>query len=568
MTLLLLLRSSEAAPAPAAVRVSQVKPPLGLSVEITDASGARTRWDSSDPIAGNRPQNLGFVNMRGTGFGTAEVTLNRRIDLDHIDLGLLNPIAFVGDDGSVAFEGFVTAIPRSMQTSHTVTVQAAGWMASMAWRKFREIYVDRDLARWGAPTVARQVQLLSTTPAEVLADWTTNTTGDRISHESGRVVAGAARRGRAESWYYAHGVPIGLLGYEFSAQGLNNAADADWLTRAVLADNDTATGSNDVGTDHNGANGPVDGSVTATGDRYYALLETAYNGTFSGDGQWATFWRQLVVYGAHDLTLYPLPDDADEPWGVLASDVIRHIAANHCPMLDTSGVQDTTYPIPHLAFLERTTPYDALLRVNAFHLWELAVWENRVLHYGPVDMTDYTWQVRLDDHGVSVELQGDSTESLANGIVIEYTDVATGQPAVVTPDDDDRLSDTDPENPVNKHGQTIWTEQALSYPTTEGAAIELGRAMLAEFTSPRAPGTITVRGHIRDRQGNLHPVWKIRPGETIAITNHPSDRPRLITEASYNHDSQSMTLAVEGQPRRMEAVFDRVTTALAANGLI
>jgi hypothetical protein len=274
---------------------------------------------------------------------------------------------------------------------------------------------------------------------------------------------------------------------------------------------------------------------------------------------------QLAVYGNHGLTTVAIDG---EPDGVTASDVIRYLAANYAPMLDTSGVQDTTTPIPHLAFTDRTDLYEAFGRVNAFHLWDLAVWENRVLHYGPVDMTDYDWQIRLDDPGVTVDLQGDSVESMANGIVVQYTDVTTGELTEVTPDDDDRLLDSDPENPANKHGLTIWTEVPLSWPTTEAAAIEQGRALLAEFTSPRAPGTITVRGHVRDRQGNWCQAWKIRPGDTIAITNHPNDRPRLINEVSYSHDTHTMTLTVEGQPRRMDAVFARHEAALAANGLI
>jgi hypothetical protein len=274
---------------------------------------------------------------------------------------------------------------------------------------------------------------------------------------------------------------------------------------------------------------------------------------------------QLAVYGNHGLTTVAIDG---EPDGVTASDVIRYLAANYAPMLDTSGVQDTTTPIPHLAFTDRTEPYEAFLRVNAFHLWDLAVWENRVLHYGPVDMTDYDWQVQLYEPGVTMELQGDSIEALANGISIEYTDVTTGELAEVTPDDDDRLRDTDPNNPVNMWGQEIWTEKSLTWPTTREAAIEQGRALLAEFLTPRAPGTITVRGYLRDRQGNWAQVWKVRPGDTIAITNLANDRPRLIVEASYSHDTHTMTLTVEGQPRRMDAVFARHEAALAANGLI
>jgi hypothetical protein len=63
----------------------------------------------------------------------------------------------------------------------------------------------------------------------------------------------------------------------------------------------------------------------------------------AGTGQ---TYDRMGVYGDHGLTLLPVAGDLP---GVAASDVIKWSAALKAPLLDTSGVQSTTFPIPHLA---------------------------------------------------------------------------------------------------------------------------------------------------------------------------------------------------------------------------
>jgi hypothetical protein len=91
--------------------------------------------------------------------------------------------------------------------------------------------------------------------------------------------------------------------------------------------------------------------------------------------------------------------------------------------------------IQHLAFNERTYPYDAFLEINKFHLWHLGVWEGKRLDFRPYDLTDYDWEIRTDDPGTTFSPQGPSTEDLFNGIVVTYTDILTGVVTDVTPDD-------------------------------------------------------------------------------------------------------------------------------------
>jgi hypothetical protein len=107
-------------------------------------------------------------------------------------------------------------------------------------------------------------------------------------------------------------------------------------------------------------------------------------------------------------------------------------------------------------------------------------------------------------------------------------------------------------------------DRADAVGTDDGAAAaQIGRIALAEFNLPKAPGTITVTGHIKDRAGHWQQGWRVRAGDTVAITDHPNDRPRLVTETTWDHDSKTLTISVEGPAHRLDAVLDRITTILS-----
>src|SRR5437868_4860277 len=105
------------------------KPPLDLAVEITTATGARFQWGKGSNVPGDVPQNLTHRTRRGDGFADGSVTLARPIDRDYADLTLLDDVVFYGADGSVAYEGRVASNPRSVDTSHSMSVVCAGHMA-------------------------------------------------------------------------------------------------------------------------------------------------------------------------------------------------------------------------------------------------------------------------------------------------------------------------------------------------------------------------------------------------------------------------------------------------------
>jgi hypothetical protein len=91
----------------------------------------------------------------------------------------------------------------------------------------------------------------------------------------------------------------------------------------------------------------------------------------------------------------------------------------------------------------------------------------------------------------------------------------------------------------------------------------LGQAALADRNRAKTPGTITVRGYIRDRAGNPQPVWKVRAGDTIAITNF-NDLIRLIVETDYDDETKEIRLAIDKPFALLDAYLDRQANAQAA----
>jgi len=540
--------------------------PLDLSVEVTAAGGARYRWDSNqDP--GSRPQGLGWRTKIGEGFSDGQAQLSRRIDRDYPDLELVNNVAIIGADGSVAYEGRISAMPRELSTVHSIGVTLTGWMAHARDRKFTEVYVDRDISAWGPPSRGRRSVNLASNFSPVDPD----TSADQVDAAAGvsTHIDGSWQSPYipvGEAWYDAGaGLVVTRVGYFWRRGATNVGTAAPWTWAVLTSSDDKGTATFSSG--NLVAAGPAGGYFTpASFTHRYALVQMLYNGTPAGaDGaRFSVDWYKLAVYGT---SLPTYTGEPGEPEGVYAADVIRDIARRFCPLLDTTGVQDTNYVIQHLAFKDLTDPYDAFLEVNKYHLWHLGVWENKRLDFRPYDLTDYDWEIRTDDAGTEFSPQGPSVDTLFNGIVVSYTDILSGTRNVLTPSTNAELEDTSPDNPWNKQGIDHWDEISLSTPTLGAQALQIGRAVLADRNRPKTPGTITVNGYVRDRAGNRQPVWKIRAGDTISVTNFPNDSPRLIHETSYEDSTKTNTLSIDAPASTIDALFDRQSMALTAKGL-
>lgn len=525
------------------------RPPLELHAEVVTPAGTTVNWHSGATDPGDRPQGISFRTARFDGFKDGSCTLARRIDQPQLDLELFNMLRFVGANGDIAYEGRMAALPRSTGTPPLWTVQAAGLMANAKDRKFIMPFVDRDPSRWTAIPISRQAFLAG------------------LGVLQGKIPAAAAEGGLtwtipnesipfneiSELYYDAGpGVTVKYFGY----QGARTGAFTGFEAPALFSGGGTSIMALTLD------DTPRQGTPSSTPrDLILRLLVSAGPVTPAAHLQ---RFSKLAVYGSHGLTVRAITGDLS---GVFASDVIEWLIENYCPQLNARGIQATTYPIGHLAFHDRTHPYDAFLTVNAFHRWGLECWEGGTVHYAPLDLTDYDWELRLDDFGTSLSVSGPVAEEVANGIEVTYSDASTGQTKTLLPDNFAELRDSNPLNPLNRAGLYRPTDYTINSPATQDMALQIGRMALAEFNAPKHKGTATRQGYVKDRAGNWQPVWKVRAGDRVVITDSVDEEIHIVHETDYQHDSHTVSIAVDDTFQRLDAYLDRYANAVQAAGV-
>jgi len=539
-----------------------------LLVVVTDANGNTKTLDSDAPDPGDRPQGIQFSTQQASGFYTAGFTLTCPIDHERDDIHLLDAVQILLADGDIVYEGFVAGMPRSTseQGPDIITVNCAGWMASSTDETFTAIFVDRDLSQWGSTSRTQQI-------ANITAGYANNDSS-ATRDQSGAAATKTAFSGAwttggfpvSDALYDAGpGNGIGVIFGDWVRGANIDGSDIYWTWIVKLLTSDHIASGQDTTADLRGTSLTSPYDLTATAERRFAMLSLYYSAIGGTDGmEYGIDWINTTVVGDHGITLTGAP-----ALGITASDVIRYLVTRYCPLLNAGGVQDATYPILHLVFREDTKPYDAFLKVNSYLVWQLAVWENRTLHFGPADLRDHDWEIRPGEYGQVAGLQGDEYTDLRNIIRVQYTNLQTGSTEVVSGEDYPELRDESPSNPLNGHGRRRFGDTfVIPYPVRTEDAVELGRIRLIEDNLPKAPGTFTAR-RIRDRAGVEQPVSKVRAGDTISIMSSVdlSSRPRLIGETSYSHDGGSVTISVDGTARVVDAYLDRTSTALQAAGL-
>nr|MBA2525391.1 hypothetical protein [Pyrinomonadaceae bacterium] len=311
-----------------------MRPPLDLSVEITDATSRRYLWGGYLPHYGDRPSGLTFKTRRGDGFADAGMTLKRQIDRDHPDIGLLNNVVIFGHDGDTAYEGRVSSAPRSVGSGgHAIDVSVAGWMAETRRRKAREIYVDRDLGKWRGSSAQRQFNLAST---YVVADSTVVPDQTGLLASLKLAMRGPWPTGRSplcETWYDAGpSSRIGSVHYRYDNGSNVLTSDSNWLLSLRSSNQDDGLNQTDVTGDL--AWGGSNNNYIAVASQRFVWWLFLYGPTPGGaELDYTMFIRNVAVYGDHGLPVQP-----PAPGGLLASDIIRHLLATYCPKLNTGGV--------------------------------------------------------------------------------------------------------------------------------------------------------------------------------------------------------------------------------------
>jgi hypothetical protein len=537
-----------------------------LSVAISTADGEVYRWGPDEWDAKNIPQGIGFGTSMPGGFKSATITLPRRIDLEYPDLNLLDTVQILGPGNEVAWEGRVQQLPRSHGDTFSIQVGAVGWSAHlMDDSSFREIYIDRDITKWGEGSTKRKT--------EVLAFYQTRSAGISVGFQDQDVVWGPSiviqisfKEGHplGEQWYYGGGVDIGHLRYDFNnvaggLEGTHNIARLYTLDYGAAADNHA---------DHGNASATNQTLDAAGAGRKYALLQTFYEGPYTGEGIDKKAWTRPIIIGRHGLTERGVFPNI----GFYASDVIANAVSRAAPLLKfttgTNGsIRPTTFAIPHLVFSDPTTAMAVIMAANGYHLWDWGVWEDKEFFFNEPDPSSLTWEARLSE-GARLDLEGTQVDDVYNGVFVNYTDPGgkthtVGPPGSGADVTDASLVDTSETNPVNAHGiPKKWALLNISQTTTSAAAIQLGRIYLGEKSLPQRRGVLTLTGTATHPTAGKRPAWAVRAGHWVRISDHPTDVPRKIIETNYDAAAQTITCTLDNTSQKVDAILERLGVSL------
>lgn len=532
------------------------KPSLELHAEIDTADGlAQYRWGATEKSAEDRPQGIACSSTLMNGYAQGSCSLPRHINKDYGDLGLFDTIRFVGADGRIAYEGRGSRFPREASTVHRANVEAVGWMAHTKDRKIIFLGLDSDTAGWGQLTMARQTALQAGGLAprgsgEVLWDKTLSMSYD------GAWVAGEIPF--IEAMYDAGpGQAIGAIYYS-SINGINVGDTAGGFIWAVYAADDTLQ-NGAVGTGSL-AGAPANAGIytVTSGTKRYGFAQFWWGAGVGGgaDGtHWNLDWDALQVIGNHGLPL-----QGTGPYGLLGSDLIKHVIGLGAPLLDTTNVLPTAHPIDQFVFKDLTYVYDMALIANQYERWNLAVWDDKKLYYEPLpdvsSLQSADWVLRSDHkNGLTRSFDGATTDGQANGVIVRFQNILTGAAEMIDPTTNPELADTNTQLAANRAGIRVWEPIQLPNPNSPAGAAKIGVAALAEFNRRRTPSRASIRGHLQDSAGNWHQGWVPRAGDTIMFPEDEDDPIRIAYEVSWNHDSRELTINADAASKTIDAIL-------------
>lgn len=546
------------------------KPKLRQHIDVVTPSGRHYRWGEDEPLPENVFADLRHSSTMPGGYETCEVTLPRKPGVDYSDLERLSTLTIYGVGGEVDGEYRLERAPRVSGDQMAITPSAVGWQAHLEDNKSaRMIYRDIDLSRWGAMPAQRKINLIGTGFG----------TGDAESTQDPASGAPSLRcavsqpwqstdRPISEAWYDAgSGLRIGSVYYAWKRGPNLDNTDTNW-TWAVLATDDDVPSSTDNSGNLRAAGPGVGTLATTNGNKrfaqaqlYYAAVTVAANPNREHDLYWT-----LAVYGTHGLALQGTEPDA----GFHASDIVRHAVQTWAPLLNIKpdSIQQSSFVIPHLVFLEPTTASEIIRQASRFNLPDWAVWDKREFVWHEQGTRGKRWRARIGPS--QLEETGPQLDRLWESVIVSYQDVdgstrTVGPPGSGADSEDTVLKDPDPENPANKLGITRRDLLAMGTSTAAGAT-EVGRRFLEQTKLLDSSGRAQLVGWVEDDRGAKYPYSRVRAGDGISFVDASDTSYRRIVRADHTRQSRSCSIDLDAPPDGLQALLERLGVVLVPLG--
>lgn len=535
-----------------------------IACSVTLGDGRVRRYGFDEIEAEDRPDGFEFSTSNPGGFGAASITLPRPFGPSEWEnqQNLYAHVEVYGPMGTV-YEGFVSATPQASATS--VTLQLSGWSAVLEKHEtFRQIFVDRDLSRWGPGSGELTKDTLAAFNAPINEPAVETNTSTSLPDLKLNLDGGQVNAFARATYDAGAGQTIESIYYDMISKATASYSGAV----GVMSDDEQSASSftSDLMT---GTNSSSSGTFTPSPDYRYGVIEMYLTGTVGSGGASMTL-RSLAVFGNHGLT-----KRGDAPnQGYYQSDVLAY-ALDQVPSLTYSlgdSIEQTVVVIQHLTFTEDTSIRSVVEQMTALggnqnvaNDW--GVYENREFYWKSPGTYGRTWYVRRDQVATDTS-DGPDAERRVAGIKINYTDASgvsksVGPPGSNSDYETTDLLDPDPDNPAHRIPGAFKSENIGIAPEEVATgfsqlAVNAGIMILNERNRMDWRGDISVTGEVEDQHGNRFPVSLIRAGDRIVVSDSPDTSPRTINSTSYDHASLTTTASIGAPPESLEAMLGQL----------
>jgi hypothetical protein len=434
------------------------------------------------------------------------------------------PRTLVGEDVrlecglATAWEGRVAEVQRSLGAN--TTLMCEGYGAILKEDTAQVIFVDRDMSKWGPPSVARTIAYVGGSTWGAMGSATVKPDEAGGTPGLDMEISGDWPSGKApwiEAWFDAAGLDIGSIYYAWKQQNLT-PSDSGWRINVGAAATDadgSAVNSSDLL-----AAGPGSGTLTPGAGKKFGKLQWYYAfGPAGGqNASWHWIWTCLAVYGNHGLTKRGT-DTATDAQGFFAEDIARWVVAQNSKIA-AGLISDTTgYIIPHLTYPEPSPLETITADAAKFIGCHWGVWEALNPLYDPRPRLDFrpypseptAWCNRKDCSTLDINEQ---LAQLYDTIVVTYTNPQFSRTEFVT------VTSTNPLLAAAR--QTGRTLPVNGGTMTPARAADHGALMLALLLlQARVAGQATLINTVQTPRGELPPFLLKAGLDRLRITDLP-----------------------------------------------
>jgi len=516
--------------------------PRSLGVLVKSPDGPWQRL-GVDVARGFVPEGLTASANEG-GSDTCSFTLRRVSSRPYPDLAAFNQMK-VEIAGRDVWAGRIWEAPLSDTGDEQIAVTARGWQYHLDDDLIQRLYVHTDIAAY------RDQRSF---PSAVL---TNHKAGPQVQASDGAITL-----------IFPNGFSVVNSDYATATIDLGAAL----AKRVVVTWERIASGYSDADCSIYSRGNSAEDATTA-GDDSFSLLTSA-SGTLAHTFSTARRYHHLILFrnggsgtfgqdqGVRITEVKLFGEAAYESGGasiLKASDVVREARAG-APLLDDSNalIPATSFSIPDLAPQGYQTPRALMSAANAYEGNLLGVDVNRRVFYRE-RATVPVVEIGAWPGSQFQDSSTNSAEGLYNRVIVQGTG-----------------PDGSPVNEIRTASSSLLTRQgftrtavlSVSAPMTTTSAQALGDVWLAERSSPKFKGTVTVQGHGAARAingGGIHPSELLLRGGDLLRVGHliePSTgaigRDGVIKSISYTHDAETATVELDSERGRFETLLARL----------